>query len=126
MRQVALALLLLAAQPACAQTPARAAGLPTKVGGCAETTLQSIGPRLEGVPDSGTHLAYANGLRQTSYDVIPAAQASRVGDKVRVCLMERPKNCPAGDDRGSKYSAENLRTGGRWTAADSQHMCGGA
>jgi len=99
---------------------------PAKTGACQETRIASLGPRLEGVPDSGSSVAYANGLRQTSYDVVPALQRSRAGDRVRLCLVSRPKGCPKGDDRGAKYAATNLRSSETWTLFDSQHRCGGA
>ena len=113
-----LLLLGLAAAPAVGET--------AKVGACKETRIAGLGPRLEGVPESGSSVAYANGLRQTSYDVAPALQRSRIGDAVRLCLVSRPKGCPKGDDRGSKYAATNLRTSESWTLYDSQHRCGGA
>ncbi len=103
-------------------------GSPTATGGgaCETTRIVELGPRLEGVPDSGSSVAYANGLRQTSYDLVPELQRSQAGDQVRVCLVERPKGCPKGDKRGAKYAATNLRTGERWSLFDSQHRCGGA
>lgn len=93
---------------------------------CAVTRLVSVGPRLEGAPDSGVAATYGNKLHQVSYDPIPALQASRPGDRVRLCVVSRPKGCPAGDARGAVYAATNLRTGKRWRAADSSHRCGGA
>lgn len=96
------------------------------VGACAQTTVRSSGPRFEGVPAIGSAILYANGIPQVSYDVVPAITASRPGDPVRMCVVKRPQHCPPGDDRGMVYAAQNLRTGGRWRAADSQHMCGGA
>ena len=45
---------------------------------------------------------------------------------VLVCLVALPQDCPPGDDRGKTYAAANLRTLGAWSAADSEHMCGGA
>lgn len=96
------------------------------VGACEETTLVDIGGRLEGMPDSGTSIDYANHASQVSYDVIPEAKQSKPGDKVKLCVTEVPADCPAGDDRGFVYSAVNARTGKTWTAPNSQHMCGGA
>ncbi len=106
--------------------PGRAAALPTVVGKCSMTTIERIGPRLEGNPESGSGVVYANGGAQVSYDVIAAIHRSRPGDRVRLCLVRVPKNCPPGDDRGKIYRATNLRTGETWTAPDSQHSCGGA
>jgi hypothetical protein len=105
--------------------PAAAAALPTVVGACGQTVIREIGHRLEN-PDSGSVVQYANGLIQISYDVIAEIHRSRVGDKVKVCLVSIPENCPPNDDRGKVYRATNLRTGESWQAPDSQHSCGGA
>jgi hypothetical protein len=56
----------------------------------------------------------------------PIALASRVGDRVRICLVSIPKGCPPGDERGRAYATTNLRTGAAWTRRDSAHLCGGA
>lgn len=118
---------MLLAAPLAHAAPMKPASPTTTDGGACETTrIVELGPRLQGVPDSGSSVAYANGLRQTSYDLVPELQRSQAGDQVRVCLVERPKGCPKGDTRGAKYAATNLRTGERWTLFDSQHRCGGA
>jgi hypothetical protein len=93
---------------------------------CVKTRISEIGSRLENTPDSGSAVAYENGVYGVSYDRIPAVRASRVGDPVIVCLVSIPKDCPKGDDRGKRYSAHNLRTGGKWILPDASHMCGGA
>jgi hypothetical protein len=99
--------------------------LPTKIGACGMTTITDIGYRLD-TPDSGSAIVYANGGGQVSYDTIPEIHRSRIGDKVKLCLVSLPEDCPPGDDRGKIYRATNLRTGESWEAADSQHSCGGA
>jgi hypothetical protein len=99
---------------------------PANVGDCVETTVTLVGPRLEGVADSGSGIEYANGMSQVSYDVLPGVSSSQVGDPVRLCLVSVPENCPPGDDRGRVYAGTNLRSNETWTAPDSQHMCGGA
>ncbi len=99
---------------------------PVNVGDCVQTTVTVVGPRLEGAPDSGSSVTYANGLYQVSYDVVPAIANSQAGDEVRLCLASVPENCPPGDNRGRVYDATNLRTNETWSAPDSQHMCGGA
>jgi len=104
---------------------AKADPLPTKIGACSTTTITDIGYRLD-TPDSGSAIAYANGGGQVSYDTIPEIHRSRIGDKVKLCLISLPENCPPGDDRGKVYRATNLRTGDSWEAPDSQHSCGGA
>jgi hypothetical protein len=103
-----------------------AAPLPTMVGQCSVTEIAEIGSRLEGVADSGSAVSYKNGGVQVSYDELPGLRGSRVKDRVRLCLVSIPEDCPPGDDRGRVYRAKNLRTGKSWEAPDSQHMCGGA
>lgn len=95
---------------------------------CVETTIASIGARLEGDEafESGTGVLYANGLTGVSYDRIKDLIRSEIGDPVRLCLVSVPEGCPPGDDRGKVYAAQNLRNGGTWELMDSQHMCGGA
>jgi hypothetical protein len=108
-----------------AVSSASAGPLPTEVGGCTETSIKEVTTRL-GTPDSGTVVQYANGLIQISYETIAPATRSKPGDKVNVCLISVPGNCPPGDDRGKIYKATNLRTNESWEAPDSQHSCGGA
>lgn len=107
-------------------TEVAATAAPANVGECVDTTITETGPRLEGVPDSGSAVVYANGLSQVSYDVVAGVSHSQTGDAVHLCLVSIPENCPPGDDRGRVYTATNTRTGESWTAPDSQHMCGGA
>ena len=109
------------APPALAKEP-----VPKRIGQCVATTVSELGPRLEGMPNSGSAVIYSDGLSQVSYDIIPGIATSRVGDTVKVCLVELPRDCPKGDDRGKVYKATNLRTHKSWTAPDSEHSCGGA
>lgn len=97
-----------------------------KVGECETTTIKKLASRLEGVPDSGSSVTYADGIYGVSYEVEPPVARSRVGDSVKLCLTTLPENCPSGDDRGRWYAATNLRTGGKWELPDSEHSCGGA
>jgi hypothetical protein len=105
---------------------AEAAPLPARVGQCSVAAVKAVETRLQGMPDSGSAISYENGGYQVSYDVIPAIQASRRGDSVRLCLVSIPKHCPPDDARGRIYSATNLRTGATWRAPDAEHSCGGA
>ena len=105
---------------------ALSAGLPTTVGECSTTKITELGSRLDGVPDSGSAVTYADGGHQVSYDMVPGIQHSRVGDPIKLCLIQVPSNCPPGDDRGKIYRATNLRTHAAWEAPDTQHSCGGA
>jgi hypothetical protein len=104
----------------------RAESIPAKVGQCVSTKVAEIGTRLEGIPDSGTSISFSNGISLVSYDAVPQAVASRPGDRVRMCLVSLPQDCPPGDERGKMYSVTNLRTKKKFTLPDSQHQCGGA
>ena len=58
------------------QSAAADAGPATKpqhVGDFVQTTVASVGPRLEGAPDSGSSIQYANGTSQVAYDVLPGS-----------------------------------------------------
>jgi hypothetical protein len=109
-----------------------AAGLPTKVGQCTQTSISKIGERLEDgttgqpMPGSGSAVNFANRGYQVSYEEVPAIQHSRRGDRVRMCLVKLPEDCPKGDNRGRVYTTTNLRTHESWTLPDSEHSCGGA
>jgi hypothetical protein len=114
---------------------AQSASLPQKIGQCVNTTIMSItdrfgekvlpSPSTSGF-DPGTAVRFANGGGQVSYEKETAIIRSRVGDHVRMCLRELPRDCPRGDNRGRIYNTKNLRTGEAWTLPDSQHSCGGA
>jgi hypothetical protein len=109
---------------------AKAGALPTRVGACVATTIESVETRLvDGstpVPDSGSAVRFANGGYQVSYETVPAIEESRKGDRVRMCFISTPLNCPPGDNRGKVYYTTNLRTKKSWKLPDSEHSCGGA
>ncbi|WP_456715660.1 hypothetical protein [Bradyrhizobium sp. USDA 4353] len=127
-----------------AATPVAAAApvlveTPTKIGECAERTIAEISPRSserpnEGLPrkqpkpgkDGGSYVRYTNKDTQVSYEWSAALAHSKVGDRVRMCLVSIPKDCPPGDDRGRVYETTNVRTNESWTMPDDPHMCGGA
>ena len=100
--------------------------IPMRVGMCVQTEIASLGSRLDGAPDSGFAISYANNINGVSYEVVEAVRSSRVGDPVTLCLVSVPQDCPKGDDRGKVYSATNLRTKQGWSLPDAQHTCGGA
>jgi hypothetical protein len=118
-------LFLLALLALAAVCPAQAGELPECVGQCAMTAIREVGTRL-GTPGSGSAVSFENGGTQVGYETVPAIDHSRPGDRVRMCLVSIPKNCPKGDERGRVYRTTNLRTRQSWTLADSAHMCGGA
>jgi hypothetical protein len=97
-----------------------------RVGMCVQTEIASLGSRLDGAPDSGSAISYANNIYGVSYEIVEAVRSSRVGDPVTLCLVSIPQDCPKGDDRGKVYSATNLRTKQGWSLPDAEHMCGGA
>ena len=115
-----------------AGAPAGAAALPTRVGACVVTAIESVETRLadgathQAMPGSGSAVRFANGGYQVSYDTVPAIEESRMGDRVRMCFVSTPLNCPKGDDRGKIYNSTNLRTHKNWRLPDSEHSCGGA
>lgn len=111
---------------------AEAAGVPTRVGQCAATTISKIGQRLEDsatgkpIAGSGSAVSFANRGYQVSYDQVQEIRHSRRGDHMLMCLVKLPEDCPPGDNRGRIYTTTNLRTLESWTLPDSEHSCGGA
>jgi uncharacterized protein len=105
-------------------------GLPTEVGQCVNTMIKRIGSRftddINASPDDGSAVQFANDGWQISYDKEPGLLHAEVGDPVMMCLVELPKDCPPGDERGKIYTTTDLRTQESWTLPDSQHTCGGA
>lgn len=126
------ALILLVGNLLITSVSAEAKSLPTRIGECQETRIAKITTRLmddttrRPVPGSGSAVSFRNGGYQVSYDEEEAISRSRVGDRVLMCLVTVPEDCPPGDDRSRRYTTTNLRTGSSWTLPDSQHSCGGA
>jgi hypothetical protein len=98
----------------------------TRIGQCVETRVKEVGTRLENTPGSGSSITFTNGGGQVSYEQVPEVDRSRPGDRVSMCLVSVPEDCPPGDDRGRTYKTTNKRTGQSWTLPDAEHMCGGA
>ena len=115
-------------------SPIEAAPLPKHIGQCSITGISNIGtrlfdpahPHIRPNPELGTSVDFVNGGHQVSYDLVKAIARSRIGDRVRVCLVSIPRHCPPGDTRGRFYRTLNLRTHRGWTLPDAQHLCGGA
>jgi hypothetical protein len=108
-----------------------------KLGTCYNTRIRARMPRLifgdpwkvrDINPDdvNGSAVLFENGLYQVDYSDVPAIVHSRRGDPVRMCVTALPRNCPAGDFRGTTYLTRNLRTGETWQLRDAEHGCGGA
>lgn len=107
--------------------------IPARIGQCSTTQVAKVTTRLDlGHPpkdedfDSGTAVVFRNSGGQVSYGREDALLHSKPGDKVVMCLISIPADCPPGDDRGKVYTVTNTRTGESWTLPDSQHSCGGA
>ena len=109
--------------------------LPKTVGECVNTSIIGItdrfGERLTAYVDangfdSGSAADFRNGGHVISYSKEQILLSSRNGDRVRMCLVSIPTNCPPGDDRGRMYRIFNARTHDSAVMSDSQHMCGGA
>jgi hypothetical protein len=109
--------------------------LPGKVGECADTTITAITDRFgadltppasrKGA-DKGTIVRFSNSGVQVSLEKERAVARSQIFDKVNMCLVSIPRDCPAGDIRGRVYKTTNLRTGESWNLANDVHSCGGA
>jgi len=97
-----------------------------KIGTCFDTEVASVASRLENTAGSGDEVEYTDGHSQVSYDTSRVVHAFRVGDPIRLCVVDLPGHCPPADDRGIGFVAINGRTGGRWKASDAEHGCGGA
>jgi hypothetical protein len=112
--------------------PALSAPPPTQVGKCADTFIEQVSTRLSdgstGAPieGSGTSVTLTNGIYLVSYDEVAVLKNSKVGEKVKLCLLSIPSDCPPGDNRGRFYSLFNYRTRQSVELPDSQHFCGGA
>jgi hypothetical protein len=107
--------------------------LPAKVGECADTTITSITDRFgadltpsKKGSDKGTFIRFSNSGVQVSLVKERAIVRSQVFDKVNMCLVDIPKNCPAGDNRGRVYKTTNLRTGESWSLPNDIRSCSGA
>jgi hypothetical protein len=112
-----------------------APGVPRTTGQCRTTTIALIAGRVTPRPDRemGYTMIYRNGMTQVDYRVYPGVLRSRVGDRVRLCVVGLPEvadlphhRCPPGDERGYQYRATNLRTHLSWTSANAAHSCAGA
>ncbi len=110
----------------------RISKMPRKVGECFETTITSItdrygedlAPRPKKGADPGTIVRFSNSGVQVSMRRENSIVHSQVFDKVNMCLVEVPKECPR-DLRGRVYKTTNLRTKESWSLANDITNCGG-
>lgn len=133
-RAVPLALILIAGSLLTTSLSASTGRIPTRIGECRETRIVQITTRW-GDPltydedyysASGSFVRFSNGGNQVSFSKVEELIRSRVRDRVRMCLVSVPDDCPPGDDRGRSYRTTNLRTGESWTLPDDTRVCGGA
>lgn len=71
------------------------------MGDCANTTIEFVGTRVEGVPDSGSSVCFKNGVCQVDYETVPAIEQSRKGDPVRMCIVSNRAGLSEGQRTGS-------------------------
>lgn len=125
-----------------ASRPAKSSGLPVRPGDCVTTRIVDKNTRFEGVTPGETggeisvSLANGIGLYLTSIPHLSSeanadAYMARTldfakGDKVSLCLISLPEDCPPGDDRGKIYAVNNLKNQMSFTGVDAWHLCGGA
>ena len=109
----------------------RISQLPAKVGECFDTTITAItdrygedlSPRAKRGADPGTIIRFSNSGVQVSLKRENAIMHSQIFDKVNMCLVEVPKECPS-DLRGRVYRTTNLRTKETWSLANDIKSCG--
>jgi len=92
----------------------------TVIAGISDRFGEAIDTPGENGFDTGSAVNFANGGYQVSYTKVPALVRSRIGDKVLMCLVSLPRDCPPGDDRGRVYTTTNLRTEESWSMPDAQ------
>jgi hypothetical protein len=106
--------------------------LPSRIGQCASTHIETLTTRLgddpleTAGPEAGSAATFTNGGTAVSYDREPGLAASKVGELVEMCLISIPRDCPKDDERGRVYYSLDLIAKGTWALPDSQHLCGGA
>lgn len=106
--------------------------LPSTIGQCASTHIETLTARLgddplaTASPEAGSAATFTNGGTAVSYDREPGLAAAKVGEPVVMCLMSLPRDCPKDDERGQVYYGIDLAIKGSWALPDSEHLCGGA
>lgn len=131
-RAVSLALISIVGSLVTTSLSASTDRLPNRIGECRETRIVRITTRLmewptrRPIPDTGSAVFLRNGGYQVSHWEVDEINRSRAGDRVLMCLVSVPEDCPPGDNRGRIYRTTNLRTGENWTLPDDTRVCGGA
>ncbi|CAG7856314.1 hypothetical protein MCAMS1_00747 [biofilm metagenome] len=116
--------------------------IPSKVGKCVESKIQSKSTRFEGAVAGDTggevNVQFDNSVGLYILDVEGLPKSTNqdkymystsdfaIGDDVKLCLSALPNDCPEGDDRGKVYSVTNHKNNKTFTGVDAWHLCGGA
>lgn len=116
--------------------------LPKKPGDCMDSTLLGKATRFEGAVagqaggevfvqvTKDIHLyvqTVPNFPASESIDAYMYSTPDFVkGDKISLCLLELPRDCPPGDERGKIYSVTNIKNNKSFVGIDAWHICGGA
>jgi hypothetical protein len=96
---------------------AAAESMPTREGACAWTKISRLEHRLQDgtngkfIGDSGSAVVFANGAYQVSYEELIAIHKSKAGDRVLMCLVHIPRDCPAGDARALLHHYQHAHAG---------------
>jgi uncharacterized protein len=105
--------------------------IPAAPGQCMETRITEVTTRF-GAPldyndaEEGTAVSFSDDIGQVSYGREEALTQAKAGDRVVLCLMSIPRDCPKGDVRGRLYLGYDADAKTQWILPDSQHLCGGA
>lgn len=99
-----------------------------KVGACYSARVTDLG---FGGPEghrkgNSTFVSFDNGLNLFDYGYIAPVEHLHIGDTVRQCVHDLPKDCPSHDLRGIGYRITLSRTGEHFVMFDSAHECRGA
>ncbi len=116
--------------------------LPGKLNTCTELTLVTKATRFEGAtPGESGGEVYMQMNNDIGFFVLSVAGLPKnansdkhmyhtadfgKGDKLSVCLIRVPKDCPPGDDRGKEYRITNPKNQKSFTGTPDWHSCGGA
>jgi len=126
-----MALILVSSSLVVSAIPALSAPPPTQIGKCTDTFIEQVSTRSSAgsrrsVPGSSTSVNLTNGIYLVSYDEITPLKKFKVGEKVKLCLLSIPRDCPPADNRGRTYRLLSYRTRQSVKLPNSQHSCGGA
>ena len=113
---------------------------PRTLGACSSSTVQSKRFRMAPSPGDPNYKPSENpagkevlislnngiGVYAGDGDAFILSPDFAPGHRVKVCLVEVPKNCPPGDNRGKIYTLRDRETGRTVRGIDSWHLCGGA